>query len=813
MKISVLAAPALLAVVFGPAVARANLALSLNSNASISALSAQLLKKPRSQAGNKVNVWDCDPPLAAVGGLHYFAYNLDASDNPLPQGSLVMTMRAARFGPGYAGNLEVLARSGPGQPTQWVQRSVQTQQFDLAGLQELGLARVTFSQFGAPGFITEDFDVEVDYDAQDINHQFANDRGFEHARFATEYLDHTPDAEAGIARGMMTAVVPAAYAGLAPPGQPFTTGFLDFGGGNVATGANVFTATVATDPFAQHWISLTDGGWEDTVRWQDGVFANGGGVTANFNAIDPTSVINVTSPENRALGGLTFADTDPATPGGYRLQGNTITLVATLPTIGLGNLNAASRARIDNVLAGNKGLTINGLNNKGGVAAGGLWLTAANTYVGNTTLHNATVYLGAPANAASAASFGAAGSTVVLDGANHVVNATTGANGQITLDHHFHTVADSLTVFDMGNRCDFGVPSGNPSSPTKMRSVTGSGTLALKLGTTVSGDRVYANFTGFTGRLIFLGSGTAQLFANTGVNSGFIGSGFGSADVVVDQSAVLAFQTDGGGTTTINMGSLAGSTALAGIAASSSGPVNLSIGARNSDTTFNGFIAGNNRVTKVGTGTLTLAGDNTYSGVTTVMAGTLSMTPAGRGLLLGGTGTTGGGDIRGGKLRFTYTTPANSPATTVKSLLTAGYAQATPFSSGALRSLTANTSFGLGWRDDTANSGVDVAYTYYGDADLDFAVGFGDLVLLAQNYNQSGRVWAQGDFNYDGNVDFNDLIPVAHHYGQSLTVEELNALGGEGFATDWALAMSLVPEPGSLSVLALGAMTFARRRR
>jgi glucose/arabinose dehydrogenase len=57
-----------------------------------------------------------------------------------------------------------------------------------------------------------------------------------------------------------------------------------------------------------------------------------------------------------------------------------------------------------------------------------------------------------------------------------------------------------------------------------------------------------------------------------------------------------------------------------------------------------------------------------------------------------------------------------------------------------------------------------------GDADNNANVGFSDLVILAQNYNTTGRTFAEGNFNYstDGLVDFADLVILAQNYDASL---------------------------------------------
>jgi cyclophilin family peptidyl-prolyl cis-trans isomerase len=59
-------------------------------------------------------------------------------------------------------------------------------------------------------------------------------------------------------------------------------------------------------------------------------------------------------------------------------------------------------------------------------------------------------------------------------------------------------------------------------------------------------------------------------------------------------------------------------------------------------------------------------------------------------------------------------------------------------------------------------------FVFAGDADHNRSVDFNDLAVMAQNYNSSGKTFAQGDFNYDGNVDFLDLALLAQRYNTSL---------------------------------------------
>lgn len=87
-----------------------------------------------------------------------------------------------------------------------------------------------------------------------------------------------------------------------------------------------------------------------------------------------------------------------------------------------------------------------------------------------------------------------------------------------------------------------------------------------------------------------------------------------------------------------------------------------------------------------------------------------------------------------------------------------------------------------------------------GDATLDGAVNFDDLLILAQNYGHVGvTLWTEGDFTSDTNIDFDDLLALAQNYS------------GASLQADWVLAQSVVPEPGSALAIVIGCLL--RRRR
>ncbi len=159
-------------------------------------------------------------------------------------------------------------------------------------------------------------------------------------------------------------------------------------------------------------------------------------------------------------------------------------------------------------------------------------------------------------------------------------------------------------------------------------------------------------------------------------------------------------------------------------------------------------------VLKQGSGTVIISSANTYGGVTTVEAGTLKLNGVTNAQVPVLTGA--GADIKSGMLVLDYSGEA-SPAATVNTLI----------NNGKIHSSVATATYGLGWIDNTTTHAISIAYTVYGDANLDGSVNFSDLSKLLSNYGHAG-VWADGDFNYDGMVDFADLSKLLSTYGQSI---------------------------------------------
>ena len=163
-----------------------------------------------------------------------------------------------------------------------------------------------------------------------------------------------------------------------------------------------------------------------------------------------------------------------------------------------------------------------------------------------------------------------------------------------------------------------------------------------------------------------------------------------------------------------------------------------------------------------------------------------------------------------------------SPLQAVRQHVQSGFASGAWTGDGIATSMGNASQLGLGYAEASAifptfpatfsgqnvdNTSVLIAFTRFGDANLDGLVNLADFNRLASNFGSTSAVWSQGDFTYDGTVNLADFNRLASNFG-------LSAAGTEVTPEDWAALASAVPEPGTAqALLALTCAAGSRRRR
>jgi autotransporter-associated beta strand protein len=394
------------------------------------------------------------------------------------------------------------------------------------------------------------------------------------------------------------------------------------------------------------------------------------------------------------------------------------------------------------------------------LGSGTLAISGSKTYSGSLTIGQGALSID---NAGGVGTGAAANSSTITLGSNNSATLSfTGASGNIS--RPFLLNPDVTGVFEATSG-SLGL-SGQIDTNGKALVFGGAGNFAVN-GAVIGGGSLTKN-------------GAGSLILN-GTNTYSGGSTLNGGTTVIGNDTALG-NTSGG--ITFDSGQLLAS---ASVASARTILLNAGGGAINTSasSSFSGAISGSGNLTKLGTSTLTLSGNNTTTGNTIIQAGNLEMVgsnawnPA-----LNGPGVT---SIQSGQLILNYSGGSSPADPSFKTKLHDSYVSG--FTSGQFRAPAADARHGLGWVDDGASK-VSIAFTYYGDANLDKVVDSGDFTLLSQNFNSTVGVWGLGDFNYDGFVNALDFNSIATNYGA--TPIPGSSLG------------ALVPEPSAISLLALG---------
>ena len=311
--------------------------------------------------------------------------------------------------------------------------------------------------------------------------------------------------------------------------------------------------------------------------------------------------------------------------------------------------------------------------------AGDLTLSGTNTYTGDTTVNNGRILVSAANHLSSGATsivqsgtgqlyVSGAGATFsnnfnisttgyleASDSQNNVdgairLDGTNTLSGSITLSGNARIGAVGATATNTISgkiTGSFGIDFyGMNTASTQVHTFTLSNNTNDYTGATTVFNSNYNN-TVYTGVATILRLGASNVIPNgaSAGNVGFASNGTNPNNIV---SLDLASFSD-----TIN-GLSVGAGANANITNSVAGASTLTIGDNHTTSSFGGTITettGTLAITKIGSGTLTLSGDNTYTGATNVNAGTLlingstsntSLVTVGINGTLGGTGTVGG---------------------------------------------------------------------------------------------------------------------------------------------------------------------------
>lgn len=241
------------------------------------------------------------------------------------------------------------------------------------------------------------------------------------------------------------------------------------------------------------------------------------------------------------------------------------------------------------------------------VGAGTLTLTGtSNTWSGGTNVQNGTLNLGAsgtlPSSTVVTLGGGVNSGTLALNGYNQTIGGLQkSGSGSTNKVVNGSKTASTLTVSNASDYTYSGVLGGVGNNENNFGlTKSGAGTLTL------SGINTYTGNT-------LISAGTLKVGVATAIPSG-AGNGNLQVDGTLDLNALG-----------ITINGLSGSGTVTSGAA---GAITFSAGSNDQTSTFSGVIqngSGTVSFTKVGAGTLTLGGANTYTGSTTVTLGTLKV--------------------------------------------------------------------------------------------------------------------------------------------------------------------------------------------
>jgi autotransporter-associated beta strand protein len=357
-------------------------------------------------------------------------------------------------------------------------------------------------------------------------------------------------------------------------------------------------------------ITSTPQSWDFNANWTNvSAYPSATSVVVNVTADIATPQTNNLD-QNLTLGWLNLGDANASSAYTLAANGGSLTFANGMNNdAGLiqlatsaGDTIAAPVTISNNLMVVNNSTThaltlsgtISGTNNVTYVGPGAVTLTVSNGYTGATLVSGATINL---AND-TANTYGFGTNSITLEGGGTL---NLNSDSSTYNDYYWNLIVPTNSTGGLNDdkRCNL------------HGTLTGGG--AFNFYAPYTRNYLNGDWSGFTGRIN--ASGDVFQFNNT----------FGLAKAALNLVGGVSAESENGALT---VGEVSGSanSYMTGTA--------WTVGARNTDANYAGVITGNS-ITKVGSGTWTLSGDNTYTGTTTISGGTLQIGAGGNTGLLG----------------------------------------------------------------------------------------------------------------------------------------------------------------------------------